>query len=126
MIASLFLLAAIAQAEPSESSAGCPDTALRIALPTDIQPPTMPFGAPVPAAQAVISVIVAQDGHLVSENIFGGSGYSSLDLAAYTLIHRSRFTPKTVNCKAVSAYQLFVVDFSQMPPAVTPAPFPSH
>ena len=85
----------------------------------------MPFGAAIPAAQTVISVVVGPDAHLMRENILGSSGYSALDLAAYTLIQRSSFTAKTVNCKAVTAYQFYVVDFSQTPPAVTPASLPT-
>jgi hypothetical protein len=103
----------------------CVDTPLRITPPADVQPPVMPFGAPVPAAQTVISVVVGPDGHLVHENIFGSSGYSALDLAAYTMIGRSGFSPKLVDCKAITAYQLIVVDFSKTPPAVSVASFPT-
>jgi hypothetical protein len=120
VLAGVLLFALLAQA-----SAQCADAPLQIVPPADAPPPTMPFGAPVPPAKTVISVVVGSDGRLVRENIFGSSGYSSLDLAAYTLIGRSTFSPKQADCKAVAAYQLYVVDFAQTPPSVTAAPFPT-
>jgi hypothetical protein len=125
VIASLILSALIAQAATPEATSGCAERPLQIALPSGVAAPTMPFGAPVPPAKAVISVVVAQDGHLVTETIFGGSGYASLDLAAYSIIQRSRFTPKMMNCQTVTAYQLYVVDFSQTPPSVTATSLPT-
>ncbi len=85
----------------------------------------MPFNAPVPPAKVVISTIVGQDGHLITETISGGSGYSALDLAAYSFIHGSSFVPKMIDCKPVTAYQFFIVDFSQTPPVITPAEPPA-
>jgi TonB family protein len=120
------LFAFIAAAPAPGAAMDCPpDVPLQIVPPADAQAPIMPFGAPVPPAKAVISVVVGQDGRITKENIFGSSGYSALDLAAYTMIEKSRFTPKTVNCKPVTAFQLIVVDFSQTPPSVTAVGFPT-
>jgi hypothetical protein len=120
VLASVLLSALVAQA-----AAQCADSPLQIVPPPDATPPTMPFGAPIPPAKTVISVVVGPDGHLIRENIFGSSGYSTLDLSAYSLVARSTFTAKRVDCKAVTAYQFFVVDFAQTPASVTPAALPT-
>lgn len=115
----LLVSALIAQNAPEAGA--CNNSALRIIPPAHLPAPIMPFNAPVPPAKVVISTIVSQDGHLITETISGGSGYSALDIAAYRFVHSSSFVPKMVDCKPVTAYQFFIVDFSQTPPAITPA-----
>jgi TonB family protein len=85
----------------------------------------MRYGAPTPPAKAVVEAGVRPDGQLEYATIYASSSVMVLDRAALEIIRNSTFSPKVVDCKAVEAKQLYVVDFSNAPPTLSPTAFPS-
>lgn len=59
-----------------------------------------------------LTVVIGPDGSLQSVRVTRSSGNSALDAAAMDAARRSRFSPKILNCAAVTGQYLFRVSFA--------------
>jgi TonB family protein len=61
---------------------------------------------------ALVYVTIGQDGKPLRESIYSGTGTPELDREALRAAQASKYTPKYVNCRAVTGTYIFRAEFS--------------
>jgi TonB family protein len=99
----------------------CPEPN-REAVVARAQQPGYPQSAKLPRRVTVqIAVTIDPSGKLVAEHVFKSSGNQAIDEAALQSASGSKYSPKLVDCQAVTADYLFRVDFDPNSSASGPA-----
>ncbi len=96
---------------PAPAVSASPQPCYRDAKPTYISEPIYPRGYYPDKADVTVRLVIGPDGNLSGGGVLQSSGIAAFDASAIQAAELSRFEPKIVDCKPVTATYLFRVTF---------------